>query len=128
MLKSFKLLKKKSSGKSPTSFAEILKVGNINKNNMKHEFHYTDFKLKQFNCYKHNFTNYKDLIDLMNYGDYNLKQGVAILQHIYKQLLNCGIPKHLKESVLLAFRYSLAKYKKLIVESRLTEEQSMLNL
>ena len=64
----------------------------------------------------------------MNYGDYDLKEGVAILQHIYEQLLKCDVPEDYKPVVAIAFRYSLAKYKKLIVESRLTEEQSMLKL
>ena len=127
MYKGFKLLNKRSDHKSPASFSQILEVGKVNKNNMKNEDWYVDHKLKQFNCYKHKFTNYKELVDAIYYGDYDLKQGIAILQHIYHQLLECDVPEDYKPVVALAFRFGLKKYKQFIAqEQRLTHSLSVL--
>lgn len=127
MNKGYKLLKKHSTHRSPASFADILAVGDVNRLNMKQEAWYTDRKLQQFNCYKHKFTNYKDLVDQIYYGDYTAKQGVAILQHIYLQLSKCDIPEDYKPIVALAFRFSAAKYKRFCLEEqRLTPYQYVL--
>ncbi len=127
MFKGYKLLKKSSNTKSPASFADILAVGDVNRLNMKQSETYTNRKLTQFNCFKHKFTNYKDLVDLIYYGDYTAKQGVAILQHIYLQLSKCDIPEDYKPIVALAFRFSKAKYKRFCLEEqRLTQSYAVL--
>lgn len=120
-------MKKHSDHRSPASFREILEVGDVNRLNMKQQVNYTNRRLQQFNCFKHKFTNYKDLVDLIYYGDYTAKQGVAILQHIYLQLSKCDIPEDYKPIVALAFRFSAAKYRRFCQEEqRLTDYQSVL--
>ena len=129
MKKAFKVLKKFSDHKGPASFAKILEVGDVNRNNIKKYDNLANHnhQLKQFNCFKHKFTNYKDLVDQIYYGDYTAKQGVAILQHIYLQLAQCDIPENYKPVVALAFRFSAAKYKRFCQEEqRLTHYQSVL--
>ena len=127
MKQTFKLLKKHSQHRAPASFREILEVGDVNRLNMKREDWYTNRRLQQFNCFKHKFTNYKDLVDLIYYGDYTAKQGVAILRHIYLQLAECDIPEDYRPIVALAFRFSAAKYRRFCKEEqRLTHDQSVL--
>jgi hypothetical protein len=122
MFKAYKLLKKHSTHRGPASFREILEVGDVNRLNMKSEAWYTNRRLQQFNCFKHKFTNYKDLVDLIYYGDYTAKQGVAILRHIYLQLAQCDIPEDYRPIVALAFRFSAAKYRRFCQEEqRLTQ-------
>ena len=127
MFKGYKLLKKHSDHRSPASFREILEVGDVNRLNMKSQPWYTDKKLQQFNCYKHKFTNYDALTQQIYYGDYTAKQGVAVLQHIYLQFAQCDIPEDYKPIVALAYRYSIAKYKRFCrQEQRLTAELGVL--
>ena len=127
MKHTFKLLRKHSQHRSPASFADILRVGDVNRLNMKQQVDYTNRKLTQFNCYKHLFTNYKAMADLIYMSDYTAKQGVAILQHIYLQLLECDIPEAYKPIVALAFRKSAAKYKRFCrEEQRLTQQDRVL--
>ena len=127
MNKGYKLLKKHSTHRSPASFRDILAVGDVNRLNMKSEAWYTDRKLQQFNCYKHKFTNYKDLVDQIYYGDYTAKQGVAILQHIYVQFAHCDVPEDYQMTVALSFRKAVHKFKRLCQEAdRLTPYQNVL--
>ena len=119
------MLRKHSDHRSPASFADILAVGDVNRLNMKQQVNYTNRRLQQFNCFKHKFTNYKDLVNLIYYGDYTAKQGVAILQHIYLQLAKCDIPEDYKPIVALAFRFSAAKYRRFCQEEqRLTQYET----
>jgi len=127
MFKTYKLLKKHSDHKSPASFSQILEVGDVNRLNMKREDWYNDRKLQQFNCYKHKFTNYKHLVEQIYYGDYSIKQGVAIFQHIYLQFAHCDIPADYNTTVALSFRKAVKKFKLLCCEGdRLTHYQSVL--
>lgn len=127
MKQAFKLLRKHSNHKTPVSFREILEVGDVNRLNMKAEAWYTDRKLQQFNCYKHKFTNYKSLADQVYMGDYTESQGVAILQQIYLQFAQCDVPDDYSQIVALAYRYSIAKYKRFCrQEQRLTAELGVL--
>ena len=106
-----KLLAKYSSHKGPASFAEILRVGDVNRLNIKQSPEYTDRKLQQFNCYKHKFTNYKDLITVVYQSDMDLAT---------------DIPDDYRESVALSYRLAQRRFRQFIAaEARLSSTDSV---
>ena len=121
-----KLLAKYSSHKGPASFAEILRVGDVNRLNIKQSPEYTDRKLQQFNCYKHKFTNYKDLITVVYQSDMGLATGARAIHHIYHQLSRCDIPDDYRESVALSYRLAQRRFRQFIAaEARLSSTDSV---
>ena len=122
-----KLLAKYSSHKGPASFAEILRVGDVNRLNIKQSPEYTDRKLQQFNCYKHKFTNYKDLITVIYQSDVDADTGSEQIRHIYHQLSRCDIPDDYRETVAMSYYLSVRKFRRMVaISERLTDYQSVL--
>jgi hypothetical protein len=71
-----------------------------------------DWALAEFNSYKHNFTNYRQVITQHIYQDNISFQETRLrLQQIYAQLFQL-VPLKYKEKALLAYRISLKKIKR----------------
>ena len=68
-----------------------------------------DWALAEFNSYKHNFTNYRQVITQHIYQDNISFQETRLrLQQIYAQLIQL-VPLKYKEKAMLAYRISLKK-------------------
>ena len=71
-----------------------------------------DWALAEFNSYKHNFTNYRQVITQHIYQDNISFQETRLrLQQIYAQLFQL-VPLKYQEKALLAYRISLKKIKR----------------